>query len=598
MADNTQPQTPPTGTQASSPAQGSGPSAVADDQLRATIYFAVGVTSESRDKAYRLSIAGTDTHAEKLYPADNSGYTIGTLQTDLGQHYQPHVRGGENVPKDLVDAYQGWAKENHKDWALDHKQEAQTISDLGRNGDAIRADARRPIDATVQHHLDSYLASQDGITWVHNRDVAQVNKLMDNAVKPIQGSDVFKHATPDDQVRLVAITAKAYNQNETQGKILVRDVAANKYHSVTEVGASLNHLDGYFRDGRDGALSGAKVVNSLRNADATNPLSPTWQNVASNTLVNPTELDKAPGNLAAEYPTVKGLFVHDDKAVPFITALDKSGAYQSTPLDGHHPGEFKGAGFVAEGKEFVSWGADGQGHAFTNNTWSAVNRSDLSLVQNADHSKDLSITNDGATHPMLRVAQPAPPHQDHPAPHHGHAAHGAHAPAAHEAAPAHHAPAHHPAPHHAPPSHAHDPRDAGHPEHAMNQSVHGQIGKLYAENGLSLDAKQHEALTAGVMADARREGMKNVSGIAFGEDFRSGKIDTTEIHAFQGSPEDPRTKWSATQTQQAAQTAPEQHYQQFAQATQQQVQAQQQVTQQNALVAQPQPQGGPTMRMG
>ena len=596
MADTNEPQSPAPASTVPPP-QTPTPARVSDDQLRATIYFAVGVTSESRDQAYKLSVAGTNPHAAVLTPADNSGYSIGTIQTDMGQHYQPHKHGGENVPKDLVDAYQGWAKTNHKDWVLDHTQEAQTISDLGRNGHKIRADAGRPVDAGVQSHLDSFLASKEGITWVHNRDVSQVNKLMDDAVTPIKGSDVYKHATPDDQVRLAAITAKAYNQNETQGKILVHDVAANKYHSVAEVGASLNHLDGYFRDGRDGALSGAKVVNSLRNGDATNPLSTTWQNVASNSLVNPTELDKAPGNLAAEYPTVKGLFVHDDKAVPFITALDKGGAYQSTPLDRHHPGEFKGAGFVAEGKEFVSWGADGQGHAFTNNTWSTVNRSDLSLVQNADHSKDLSITKDGATHPMLRVAQPAPPHHDHPA-HHGHTAHGAHAPATHEAAPAHHAPAHHPAPHHAAPSHAHDPRDAGHPEHAMNQSVHGQIGKLYAENGLSLDAKQHEALTAGVMADARREGMKNVSGIAFGEDFRSGKIDTTEIHAFQGSPEDPRTKWSATQTQQATQTPPEQHYQQFAQATQQQVQAQQQVAQQNAQVVQPQPPGGPTMRMG
>jgi hypothetical protein len=80
-------------------------SALTDQELRATLYFAVGVTSESGYSAFRLVVAGDNPRTPAIEPADNSGYTIGTIQTDLGQHYQPGLAGGENVPRDLVEAY-------------------------------------------------------------------------------------------------------------------------------------------------------------------------------------------------------------------------------------------------------------------------------------------------------------------------------------------------------------------------------------------------------------------------------------------------------------------------------------------------------------
>ncbi|WP_434990688.1 hypothetical protein [Xanthomonas melonis] len=59
-------------------------SRMTDQELRATLYFAVGVTSESGYAAYRLEVAGDNLRTPLLEPADNSGYTIGTIQTDLG----------------------------------------------------------------------------------------------------------------------------------------------------------------------------------------------------------------------------------------------------------------------------------------------------------------------------------------------------------------------------------------------------------------------------------------------------------------------------------------------------------------------------------
>ena len=133
--------------------------------MRATIYFAVGVTSESGNKAYMLAVAGDRTSTPLLEPADNSGYSIGTIQTDLGQHYQPSNPRGENVPRDLVNAYQDWARLDQPTWVLNDEDFSQTVSDLGRNGRQIRNEGGRALDATVKSHLDTFLASEQGITW-------------------------------------------------------------------------------------------------------------------------------------------------------------------------------------------------------------------------------------------------------------------------------------------------------------------------------------------------------------------------------------------------------------------------------------------------
>ena len=45
---------------------------LSDAELRAAIYFAVGVTSESGNRAYRLVVAGDRASTPRLEPADNS----------------------------------------------------------------------------------------------------------------------------------------------------------------------------------------------------------------------------------------------------------------------------------------------------------------------------------------------------------------------------------------------------------------------------------------------------------------------------------------------------------------------------------------------
>ncbi|CAE6846113.1 XVIPCD domain-containing protein [Xanthomonas campestris pv. campestris] len=393
-------------------------SRLTDQELRATLYFAVGVSSESGYAAYQLEVAGDNLRTPLLEPADNSGYTIGTIQTDLGQHYQPNMPNGENVPRDLVNAYQQWAHGQQQDLVLSQQQVDQTIADLGRNGRAIRVDAGRPLDAEVKSKLDTFLSSNEGISWVHQRDVAQIDKLMDRAIAPLQRSELYQNASLDDQVRLATMVGKAYNQNETRTAPMIRNIEANQYHSLADVSAAIDDLNpratgrgDYLEAGRDKALEGADVVNALRNADSRSPLATVWTNVAANPLVDPTTLNapQAGQNLAHEYHAVKNLFLHYNRAEEFVSALDRGATYQNASTDRADPTRFNGAGFYAAGNDLVTWDKTGQGHAFLNGAWSGVERQNLARMRNDDGTTDLSISENGQTRKLLHVDPRANP---------------------------------------------------------------------------------------------------------------------------------------------------------------------------------------------
>ena len=160
------------------------------EDFQTIAYFAVGVSSESKSNAYRLVIAA-NTRDGKLYPIGNSGYSIGTIQTDLGQHPE--------VAKDLVGAYQKWTLEKKPDWRLSETQEKARIHDLGRTGKEIIREDRRPLPSEFKSRLNQFLSSKDGITWIHTRDVNQINKIEQNIFIPLQETKLYQELSFDDK---------------------------------------------------------------------------------------------------------------------------------------------------------------------------------------------------------------------------------------------------------------------------------------------------------------------------------------------------------------------------------------------------------------
>jgi hypothetical protein len=184
------------------------------DGLNAVSFFAIGVASEGGKNPYALEFAGNVRNG-RMEPADNSGITIGNLQIDLGQR--------PAVATELVDAYQEWARQEHPQDLLTAQQRQQAIADLGRNGDAIRADNGRPMIAVVQGRINTFLASESGINFVHRHDSEEAQELALQAYRPLAATRLYTDATIDDQIRMATVVGKLHNQNPREaGRILER----------------------------------------------------------------------------------------------------------------------------------------------------------------------------------------------------------------------------------------------------------------------------------------------------------------------------------------------------------------------------------------
>ena len=385
-----------------------------DAELRALAYFAIGVGSEGsiggRDVSNRLAFAGTIRNGV-MDPVGNSGYSIGTLQTDLGQHPEVAIQ--------LVDAYQAWARTNHPAWVLTDAQRTQAANDLGRNGRVIEAQNGRPVDATVKSHLDSFLASDAGITFVHDRDVGQIGTLMrlGGGMDQLRGTTLYQNSSLDDQARLATVVLKLENQggqgyypriinginngtiNSAEGaKSLVDGFLPNRS------GPNRNGPD-YIESGMDHALEGTEVFNGLRNADPRSPLHQPWQNVLANPLVNPTQTgqDAVHPNLSSEYTATKALFLQKASAPALIEALDQGGAYGYNITNSRGQSRPQSTSLYASGDDFVVMDGRGIGKAHVGGVWSDVDRADMTRINNREGTVDLNINRDGATQRLLHI---------------------------------------------------------------------------------------------------------------------------------------------------------------------------------------------------
>jgi peptidoglycan hydrolase-like protein with peptidoglycan-binding domain len=260
--------------------------------------------------------------------------------------------------------------------------------------------------------MNSFLASDDGITFVHNRDLAQVNKLMTHVVMPLQKSELYQRASADDQARMIAISAKAYNQSERWGQRIVGHISDGTYHSVTDVSDAIDHTPDYMQTGRDGALRGASLFNTMQHTTTNNAMHTPWQDVLANPLVNPTQLaaDTAHPHLSQTYPAVKDMFVDPTHGRQMVNALEVGGSYARTA---------NGRGFYAEGRDFVEWDKAGHGRAFVNGQWNDVSSRDIKTVANNDQTLDVDVHRNGTDEPLLHVTRPGAVshHQSRSAPH-------------------------------------------------------------------------------------------------------------------------------------------------------------------------------------
>lgn len=518
------------------PAVQPGPSApdraeLSDAELRALAYFAVGVCSEGsnagRDVSNRLSFAGSIRNGV-MAPVGNSGFSIGTLQIDLGQRPE--------VARVLTEAYQTWATREHPHWRLTEAQYTQTVRDLSRNGRAITADRGRALDATVKGHIDQFLQSDDGIRFVHDRDMAQVEQLMNGVVRNVRQTPLYLQSNLDEQAELITMMMKLQNQSENLwAPRLVRNMVNGEYRNVADVSRAIDGLrapagdDDYIESGRNHAVSGAHVFNALRKMEDTNPLHVAWQNVLANPLVDPTRLntDEARPDLAAEYATVKTLFLQHDQGPGFIEALERGTGYvYGRPRLEQQRAAI--AGLYSSGDDFIVWSREGAGRARINGSWSPIERDDLSRVRNRDGSVDLTMDRNGSAVLLMHAdpnARPLRPLQPRRA----------------EAE----------SPEHALPAGARLSSQDSAQEHPMVAQAREAVHRLDASMGRRPD-QASECMSASLACLAKAHGLSCIDHVVLGEE--SGGRTGGSVFVVQGSLDDPAHLRAHMRTEVAVQT--------------------------------------------
>ena len=388
------------------------PDQLTEQELRAIAYFAIGVGSEGgfggRDVSNRLSFAGNVRNGV-MRPVGNSGYSIGTLQTDLGQH--PAVAG------ELVSAFQHWAHRHQPSWVLPDAAERQLTADLARTGTAIKDDGGRTPDSEAMAHLNAYLRSEDGVSFVHARDEAQVDRLITGIARQLQETNLYQQAERDDRVRLAAVVMKLQNQSgDRWTPRLLSSMDDGRLDSIAGVNNAIDTYRladirrDYIESGRVHTSHAAEVLIALRNADARSPLAEAWGAVVANPLVNPTQLAQQPGqpDLPHHYTAVKNLFLQPAQAPRLIAALDQGGAYawgRPRPEHGNPPT----AGLYASGDDVVLWNLDEHGARHVDGAWSAVSRDGLSRTRHRGGIVDLFEDARHQTRTLMRVDPGVPP---------------------------------------------------------------------------------------------------------------------------------------------------------------------------------------------
>jgi hypothetical protein len=168
-----------------------GPNTRDAEALSGAIYFIVGRGTEGGAASYRLSIAGisNQTWGDPTSVIDNSGYSIGTIQVDLGQRgtwglgqIDGHVTPGQTTYVDgLIEQSANYARAH----GLSFPENSERIRfDLLTHGNGLAGRSTLSfIDAGTRDSINAWASSESGKQWVHaNVDYPQVRNATESAI--------------------------------------------------------------------------------------------------------------------------------------------------------------------------------------------------------------------------------------------------------------------------------------------------------------------------------------------------------------------------------------------------------------------------------
>ncbi|TXH74390.1 MAG: hypothetical protein E6Q88_04405, partial [Lysobacteraceae bacterium] len=373
----------------------SGPDTPSESEIRAALYYAVGVTSEGGPQSFALAFAGNRVDG-LLRPADNSGYSVGTLQTDLGQRPE--------TARALMAATRAWAESQDPPIALPNATDWEAgVADISRNGRTIRADGGRDVAPEVLAPVRAFLASREGVTWVHGRDAAQVDKVMQNVIAPLQATAAYQAMSPEDQLTAAVMVGKLYNQSESSGTRVLNAIAAGEITTVAQINARIDGYGSYRQSGNDRATQGSVPIAALRAAPEGTAFAAAWSDVQTSPIREPVLADRGLSATGVDrsHQIVRELALNYEQSPAILDAADRGAQFSN----GRAPSNGRGA--MVSGDTVAIWGETGPVHVFRNGEWESLDRSQVQRVGERPNY-ELQLTRDGQTETLMRVDPTVP----------------------------------------------------------------------------------------------------------------------------------------------------------------------------------------------
>lgn len=216
--------------------------------MAGAMYFIVGRGTEGGANSYRLSVAGvTDRRwGEVSDVAANSGYSIGTIQVDLGQRGDwgvgktvgPASEGEETYVDSLISESSRYAETNKLPFTEDIDQ---LRSDLLSHGNGLRGRSSIVfIDEGTRQSINAWASSDSGKQWIHaNVDYPQIKAATETAMAILDAHGA--HITDDQRLASIALLAKTANQFPSQLSKLQTTLAnGGDYEALIESARNIN----------------------------------------------------------------------------------------------------------------------------------------------------------------------------------------------------------------------------------------------------------------------------------------------------------------------------------------------------------------------
>lgn len=382
----------PTDETAIPPDDAAARAALRDAELEALNYYVAGLGATARPAGAGLWFAGGTDRNGGLAPLDARGYALGVLRSDLGVD-----RG---LVEALIDAYQAWAAVERPERALTARQAEQTIADLARDGDAIRAEGGRAPNATILAYIDGFLAGEDGIRFAHAADRARCERLMREVHGPLRALPLYRDAAPEQQAALAAACALVWLRSPQSAARLQSDVERGLHREVAAVLA----VAAESADAAAGLQPALETFRALRAAPADSAAGRAWRSVLGEPLALPGDPQMAADRpeAAAHYLAVREWFLRAAQAPAFLAALGQGTAYgvgRYAP-DGR---SFLGHGLYAAGGDFALWNDQGEGAAAVGGGWHRFARERLQRLRQRDGGIDILLERDEGHVLLLRI---------------------------------------------------------------------------------------------------------------------------------------------------------------------------------------------------